>query len=446
MSHCEQGPIIRVGPREVHINNPDFYETVYALRGKRNKDPWFTSNFAVPKSSFGTLSHDVHRSRRSLMAPYFSKARVQRIESTILAKVDKLVRRLEEFVHSQQPLKLDPVFSCLLVDIVSEYTNYKCFNYLDSPDFQPIWADTTKDLSECAMMSRNLPGVFGILACLPRRLVKQIYPKLITVMNFRADCIKEVAHMFHNTSDSKEMADVKICQEPTLFHDLLKLESSPDAEERVLHEFISIITAGTETTSNTLTAITFHVLNNIKIKQKLRDELYQAFGDGNAMTWTELEQLPYLVGEEVPKIVATATNLGYAFQTGAQLRSLHPVSARFARRGAAVAIGMASVIMHHNETSFPDSHKFMPERWTDPEERRRLSKYLVAFSKGSRQCIGRHLALANLYFTVSTMFRKFEMQLFETTEDDIKLEHDVMLPRPKLTSKGVRVIIKRPIV
>ncbi|KAH0592342.1 hypothetical protein MHUMG1_09955 [Metarhizium humberi] len=314
--HSQYGPIIRVGPREVHINNPDFYETVYALRGKRNKDPWFTSNFAVPKSSFGTLSHDVHRSRRSLMAPYFSKARVQRIESTILAKVDKLVRRLEEFVHSQQPLRLDPVFSCLLVDIVSEYTNYKCFNYLDSPDFQPIWADTTKDLSECAMMSRNLPGVFGILACLPRRLVKQIYPKLITVMDFRADCIKEVAHMFHNTSDSKEMAEVKICQEPTLFHDLLKLESSPDAEERVLHEFISIITAGTETTSNTLTAITFHVLNNIKIKQKLRDELYQAFGDGNAMTWTELEQLPYLVGEEVPKIVATGTNLRYAFQTG----------------------------------------------------------------------------------------------------------------------------------
>jgi cytochrome P450 len=44
--------------------------------------------------------------------------------------------------------------------------------------------------------------------------------------------------------------------------------------------------------------------------------------------------------------------------------------------------------MHHNETVFPDSHRFKPERWLDPAERKRLEKYMVAFSKGSRQCIG----------------------------------------------------------
>lgn len=49
---------------------------------------------------------------------------------------------------------------------------------------------------------------------------------------------------------------------------------------------------------------------------------------------------------------------------------------------------MTSVLMHHNEQVFPDSFNFVLERWTDPAERKRLQKCLVAFSKGSRQCIG----------------------------------------------------------
>lgn len=49
---------------------------------------------------------------------------------------------------------------------------------------------------------------------------------------------------------------------------------------------------------------------------------------------------------------------------------------------------MSCLLMHHNEKVFPDSYQFKPERWTEPHERKRLEKYMVAFSKGSRQCIG----------------------------------------------------------
>lgn len=51
-------------------------------------------------------------------------------------------------------------------------------------------------------------------------------------------------------------------------------------------------------------------------------------------------------------------------------------------------VGMTSIFMHHNEDIFPNSQSFIPERWMDPEQRKTLEKYLVAFSKGSRQCIG----------------------------------------------------------
>jgi cytochrome P450 len=50
---------------------------------------------------------------------------------------------------------------------------------------------------------------------------------------------------------------------------------------------------------------------------------------------------------------------------------------------------MTSILMHHNETIFPDSYNFNPQRWLDqPDGGKALERYLVTFGKGSRQCIG----------------------------------------------------------
>ncbi len=51
-------------------------------------------------------------------------------------------------------------------------------------------------------------------------------------------------------------------------------------------------------------------------------------------------------------------------------------------------VGMTSVLLHHNENTFPDSYSFVPERWLG-KEGHALEKYMVSFSKGSRECLGK---------------------------------------------------------
>ncbi|KAN0089170.1 cytochrome P450 [Hyaloscypha variabilis] len=96
-------------------------------------------------------------------------------------------------------------------------------------------------------------------------------------------------------------------------------------------------------------------------------------------------------------------------------------------------VGMTSVDVHHNETIFPDSQTFKLERWLEkrPKESLPLDQYLVAFTKGSRQCIGIHFAKAALLLT-----------LFDTTRIDVDIQHDLFAPRTAFDSKGVRVIFK----
>jgi hypothetical protein len=49
------------------------------------------------------------------------------------------------------------------------------------------------------------------------------------------------------------------------------------------------------------------------------------------------------------------------------------------------------------------------------------------------------LAYAELYLTVARLFRQYEMELFETGIEDIKMAHDFFTPVPRLDSKGVRI-------
>lgn len=44
-----------------------------------------------------------------------------------------------------------------------------------------------------------------------------------------------------------------------------------------------------------------------------------------------------------------------------------------------------------------------------------------------------------LILVLGTIFRKFEMELYETDITDVLLGHDFFLPSPKLDSKGIRV-------
>ena len=50
---------------------------------------------------------------------------------------------------------------------------------------------------------------------------------------------------------------------------------------------------------------------------------------------------------------------------------------------------MTQYFVHMNQDIFPNPTKFDPERWiTAAEQNQNLTKYLVPFHRGTRNCIG----------------------------------------------------------
>jgi len=109
-----QGPIIRINPDELHVADPDFYDTIYAGGGrKRDKWDWITRSFGVDESLIGTLGHDEHRVRRAALAPYFSKQSVRALQPLVDRNMAILLHRLREFAQSGATMKLDDAFAAL---------------------------------------------------------------------------------------------------------------------------------------------------------------------------------------------------------------------------------------------------------------------------------------------------------------------------------------------
>jgi len=65
--------------------------------------------------------------------------------------------------------------------------------------------------------------------------------------------------------------------------------------------------------------------------------------------------------------------------------------------------------MNYNEEAFGNPRSFIPTRWIsdDAAYLKRLEDVAAPFSKGSRSCIGRNLALAEIYITMACVARRF---------------------------------------
>lgn len=48
-----------------------------------------------------------------------------------------------------------------------------------------------------------------------------------------------------------------------------------------------------------------------------------------------------------------------------------------------------------------------------------------------------------MFIAIATVIRQFDLELYNTTDDDIRLKYDLFLPRPKnLDTNGAYVIVK----
>ncbi|KAG6366081.1 hypothetical protein INS49_000257 [Diaporthe citri] len=433
--HENYGPIVRITPNEVHINDPDFFSAVYSSgKSKVNKDPSTVAAFGQPDALVATVDHDQHRTRRGYLSRHYSKRAVDALIPLITERIDALCARFEGALNTGSRISLDRAFSALAADVIYAQFFGTHLDYLSDPDLRVLWRDAFIGLSAGFHSSRLIPDLARMLKKLPPNFSKLVLrllngPLIDALLDLQEHIKQTVERLLADNNPGSPAAQCVIVE-------VLRNPDIPPQDrtiERLVDDGMIFGFAGTETSSRALAVGSFYLLNDKPILAKLRTELAAATekSPNQTLTLGELEKLPYLTG-----VVKESIRL--AFGPVCRLPRIHTEEALFYHGHiipAGCPISMSTWFLNLHPKPFPDPWNFKPERWIEAAQNGfPLTNYLGSFSRGTRGCLGQNLAYAELYMALSRVHCQFEMELVDTTAKDVAVEMAHMVGYPRLTS------------
>lgn len=440
--HEQYGPIIRISPHEIHVNDVEFFDRLNSFQGKWNKDPFTAHQFANPGSLVGTLDHDIHRMRRAAVLPFFSKQKIYALEPVITSTVDKLCEKVQDYCKSGNVMPLRNAFHCFAADVIGEYCFAESGGLLDKPGFALTNMQDHKQGLKAGLRARYLPSWYlPVVRGAPAWITQSVDPaaKHFEVWH------REVDGPVRRMEERKNEEFFEKAGHRTIFHELINSPHLPPAEKgtiRVIQEAGAMVGAGGESTTQVLITMAYCLIASPEKLTKLRNELRSLMPSATSPipTLRQLEKLPYLTG---------CVKEGLRLRTGKIARHQRlprdrPLYYKQWEIPAGTIISMTPIFHQTEPDVFPNPHAFLPERWIDIDEQQRIrmDRHFVPYSKGARQCAGLNLANAELYMCIPALLTRFDFELFETDEWDVDMAVDSHHHSPRVDTQGVRVFAK----
>ncbi|KAF7561094.1 hypothetical protein G7046_g3040 [Stylonectria norvegica] len=373
--HEQYGPVLRVGPNDVDISAGDAIEPIYIERGGFQKTEAY-AKFAIDGHStiFSTQTLAERANRAKAVVPLFSTSSIRSHHDVLGRVIDQFVSRLQsEASIKGKPVNVLNLSRSMAIDAVTAYL------------FQEQYGGISEDSS---LMSASpfvdaYVGVGAFFNLLPGRLGDLLMP-LIERATSNAETDSSMSLVDKFTGSLVE----KATKGNGSYVSRLLDRSVPKHQVQV--ELKDVCFAGTDSTSINMSTILWNLAKYPNTYSKLKEEVsLRTENSEDPMSG------PYLRG---------------VVREGLRLSMANPI--RLPRvvpeKGwryhdyffpAGTSVGVASFQLHHDESVYPDSKTFSPERWLEPTEQ--MLTHFFAFGKGNRACIAQNLGTTEL--TIATM-------------------------------------------
>lgn len=161
------GPIIRISPHELHVNDPSFFDTIYRQEGRWDRYPWAWDAWGAEGPTIHTADHDRHKARRQPLAPFFSKAKVANRQDMIQRHVDKFCQRLSNIAESGDKVNLGAATTALARDVAFEFILAKSYRSLEREDFDVAVLHTAQGAGPLWRLTKHVGYVLPMLNKIP---------------------------------------------------------------------------------------------------------------------------------------------------------------------------------------------------------------------------------------------------------------------------------------
>lgn len=422
----KENPILRIGPNALSFGHTKAIKDIYGHGTKCIKD----LNYEVLKGSHAHLIDVIdkgdHARKRKLMSAAFAIKNLERWEYKVASLMQRLVQAFDKLCTA--PMKkaydiVDPADLTLdfnmwinlwtieainnialssTLGLLEQGSDVVTAEKLDGALYKARYRQSQNQTSYAQSVFvwdyANYPSLAWLSKFVPkwRKTWKEAEPWNDVVYH-------QAASRLRRYQEGDKLDDFFSC--------LMEDKSGrPNMLEwgEIVSEISVIINAGADTTAIALTQIMYLLLRHPKDLERLREELDSALDDDEVVApYDKVKNLPFLRA---------------VLDEG--LRLLPPTSAGLARRtppdGAQIldhwipgdtSVSMTIYSAHRDPEIFPNPESFLPERWMDPEERKRMEPYFIPFTTGARGCIGRNISYLEQTVVMATLIRRYEFVL-----------------------------------
>ncbi|PWN36340.1 cytochrome P450, partial [Meira miltonrushii] len=431
--HDRYGDIVRVGPRELSINDPNAVTSILGGTSKCVKGPWYQGvhggkgeralNLHV------TMNPTHRRQRRRIWDQAFSVRALQSYEEQLLASTRQVMQQLNKLAGEKEAVPVDQWCCLYSFDIMGELGFSRSFNMVQKGKFSNE-IHLLESFMSAVMIIGNVPYLSHILRLLPNPLV--------AFDDYTEEAVKERVQREKNLQADKEG---QVARVPDVFSYLLE-EDTENGWKHTWKELIAdaqlLIVAGSDTSSSTLSLALYNLATNRECLESLRKELEQVFGkDIETSEIQDFDALnkdcPYLnavinetmrlfppVASGVQRVTPNKGQFGAkSDQTEIKLRNKKSL---FLPPGTVVSIP-TSLIQRDPRNFSPHPNNFRPERWISPEREEAFEKNaFVPFGYGPSGCVGKSLAYMEMRLFLAQFVMQFDIRLAENFDQNAFLD------------------------
>ncbi|OQD61524.1 hypothetical protein PENPOL_c016G07209 [Penicillium polonicum] len=410
--HKKYGPVVRIGPKHVSFSSPEALHIIHGSRQAYPKSDFYNPAAAPFEGSpllnlFSVRDVSYHSSLKKVIGGLYTKAAVLDLESKIDTCVEMFTNQLRKRTQDDGPTNVDMSLWVHLFafDCLGELNVSKKFGYLDTGrDFNGFIEGSDKVLIKT--------GLFGQAPFL------QVIRKLIDT-RWGAEKLNPV--LKYTTAVVRQRLE-KPTETPDMLNSFLALRKAQPEKLSIRDITGSIyinLMAGHDVLAVTLRTILYYVARSPRVEDKLRGELATIithYRPTDAIPYTETSKLPYL-GAVINESLRIHGNLGLINE-----RVTPPEGARidgYHIPGGTI-VGISPWVIHRNTEIFgEDVETFRPERWLDgPEDSiQEMKRNLFSFGAGPRMCIGKNIAMMQIYKFITQFYRHFTFELASPEKD-----------------------------
>ncbi|TAQ86122.1 hypothetical protein B7494_g5556 [Chlorociboria aeruginascens] len=402
--HQKYGPILRIAPSEVTFASAEAWTDIFADRPGHlpfPKDPvWWAKQPGNPESLLSAPS-EAHARMRKLLSYGFTARAVRAQEPMIQKYVGMLIERLTEQVEGKAAgavIDIVPWFNFTTFDIFGDLGFGESFDCLQNSHYHP-WITLLFNSVKAAsfvISARFYPPIeFMLMKCIPKSLRKmqrdhyrQICDKVDRRLNWELERPDLMSHVIkYNDKGGMTLGEIQAT-------------------------FMILTTAGSETTATALSGTVNYLSAYPAVLATLVKEVRGSFTEASKITSDALAGLPYLnavLSEGLRLCPPIPIMLPRLVPEGGDT-----VCGLWMPGGTSVSL--QSWTAFRDAKSFYDTLSFHPERWL-PEALEEDSPFfhdqrevVQPFSMGSRSCLGKTLAWAEMRLILARLIFAFDIE------------------------------------